>query len=99
PSSSANQNESQVHFTNTGLHTISLQAISGSCPAQNIIHNIEIFEPPAADFTASLRESCAPLTTTLTDIVPDGGQNYSWTISNGTTLSGENADLVLEDSG
>jgi gliding motility-associated-like protein len=99
PSSSANPNELQVHFANTGLHTISLQAISGSCPPQDIVHNIEIFELPLADFSANLRESCAPLSTTLTDIVPDGGQNYSWTISNGITLSGANADLILEDSG
>ena len=70
-------------FPNAGVYSVTLAAISG-CGLVNSTQTVVVAPPPAANFTASLRQGCAPLTVLFNDASTGNPTSFQWTFTGGT---------------
>lgn len=81
-------------FTTTGFTDVQLIVTSAFGCVDSITHNVEIQEPPLADFTLTPDSTCAPVVVNFTNLSSGIAPVYNWNFGNGTTSNLQNPPAV-----
>lgn len=89
----------QHTYTNIGFYDIHLVATSVFGCVDSITEQIEVREPPVADFTLAPDSGCAPLQVAFTNNSSGVQVTYAWDFGNGNTSTLQNpADEIYQQS-
>jgi len=99
PQTASNANPSGITYSSPGQYPVTLTFSEGDCSSSHTAY-VRVYPEPIADFSASIREGCAPFQVVFYNhSVAGTAMSYQWNFGDGETSNGHSPMHTYEEPG
>lgn len=101
PPTSSERHPQGVHFSSSGLQSVSLTIIDRGCRSLTHTASVDVLEMPVANFAASVFSGCSPVTVSFTNLSENMAQSlrYLWNVGTDRASQATHPQIILDIPG